>query len=305
MMEVPREQVCVLIPTLNEEPTIGPLIQKFHNAGYYDILVIDGNSTDNTRDKAHQAGANVIIQKGKGKGAAFIQAIEHISKPYVILIDGDNTYDPADADALVLPLLSGYDQTLGNRLIPSNHVSFNRLNLTGNRILNWLFKISHGRYLYDILTGYRAFTLASLQRMRLYEEGFGIETEISSESVRNDDKVAIVPVSYGVRIGSDTKLDPFHDGIKIGRTIYRLAKLNNPMFYFGLIGLIFLLAGAGIGIYIVYEWLLKIDHIPLTILSVTLIIVGIQIVMFGIQADIQLANQREFLHEIQKLRKEK
>jgi len=305
MMEVPREQVCVLIPTLNEEPTIGPLIQKFHNAGYYDILVIDGNSTDNTRDKAYQAGAKVIIQKGKGKGAAFIQAIEHISKPYVILIDGDNTYDPADADALVLPLLSGYDQTLGNRLIPSNHVSFNRLNLTGNRILNWLFKISHGRYLYDILTGYRAFTLASLQRMRLYEEGFGIETEISSESVRNDDKVAIVPVSYGVRIGSDTKLDPIHDGIKIGRTIYRLAKLNNPMFYFGLIGLIFLLAGGGIGIYIVYEWLLKIDHIPLTILSVTLIIVGIQIVMFGIQADIQLANQREFLHEIQKLRKEK
>lgn len=304
-MEVPREQVCVLIPTLNEEPTIGPLIQKFHNAGYYDILVIDGNSTDNTRDKAYQAGAKVIIQKGKGKGAAFIQAIEHISKPYVILIDGDNTYDPADADALVLPLLSGYDQTLGNRLIPSNQVSFNRLNLTGNRILNWLFKISHGRYLYDILTGYRAFTLASLQRMRLYEEGFGIETEISSESVRNDDKVAIVPVSYGVRIGSDTKLDPIHDGIKIGRTIYRLAKLNNPMFYFGLIGLIFLLAGGGIGIYIVYEWLLKIDHIPLTILSVTLIIVGIQIVMFGIQADIQLANQREFLHEIQKLRKEK
>jgi len=305
MMEVPREQGCVLIPTLNEEPTIGPLIQKFHNAGYYDILVIDGNSTDNTRDKAYQAGAKVIIQKGKGKGAAFIQAIEHISKPYVILIDGDNTYDPADADALVLPLLSGYDQTLGNRLIPSNQVSFNRLNLTGNRILNWLFKISHGRYLYDILTGYRAFTLASLQRMRLYEEGFGIETEISSESVRNDDKVAIVPVSYGVRIGSDTKLDPIHDGIKIGRTIYRLAKLNNPMFYFGLIGLIFLLAGGGIGIYIVYEWLLKIDHIPLTILSVTLIIVGIQIVMFGIQADIQLANQREFLHEIQKLRKEK
>jgi dolichol-phosphate mannosyltransferase len=212
MMEVPREQVCVLIPTLNEEPTIGPLIQKFHNAGYYDILVIDGNSTDNTRDKAYQAGAKVIIQKGKGKGAAFIQAIEHISKPYVILIDGDNTYDPADADALVLPLLSGYDQTLGNRLIPSNHVSFNRLNLTGNRILNWLFKISHGRYLYDILTGYRAFTLASLQRMRLYEEGFGIETEISSESVRNDDKVAIVPVSYGVRIGSDTKLDPIMTG---------------------------------------------------------------------------------------------
>ena len=77
------------------------------------------------------------------------------------------------------------------------------------------------------------------------------------------------------------------------------------MFYFGLIGFVFLLFGGGIGVYIVYEWLLKIDHIPLTILSVTLIIVGIQIIMFGIQADIQLANQREFLHEVQKLRKER
>jgi dolichol-phosphate mannosyltransferase len=304
-MEVPRDQVCVLIPTLNEEPTIGPLIDRFHALGYSDILVVDGNSIDRTREIALKSGAKVIVQKGKGKGAAFIQAIEQISKPYVLLIDGDNTYDPIDADKLVLSLLSGHDQALGNRLIPSNYHSFNRLNLFGNRVLNWLFKVSHGRYLYDILTGYRAFTLESLQRMRLYEEGFGIETEVSSESVRHDNKVAIVPVTYGIRVGSDTKLDPLHDGIKIGRTIYRLAKLNNPMFYFGIIGMTFLLSGGIIGIYIVIEWLKNIDHLPLTILSVTLIIVGIQIVMFGIQADIQLANQREFLHEIQKLRKDK
>ncbi|HOJ95958.1 MAG TPA: S-layer glycoprotein N-glycosyltransferase AglJ [Methanospirillum sp.] len=302
-MEIPREQVCILIPTLNEEPTIGPLINKFHDIGYTDILVIDGNSSDKTREIAQNAGATVLIQKGKGKGAAFIQAIEKISKPYVVLIDGDNTYDPAEADLLVLPLLSGYDQSLGNRLIPPNYASFNHLNLLGNRILNWLFKVSHGRYLYDILTGYRAFTRESLRRMRLYEQGFGIETEISSESVRNDDKVAIIPVSYGVRIGSDTKLDPLHDGFKIGRTIYRLAKLNNPMFYFGIIGMFFLLTGGIIGIYIIIDWLKNIDHIPLTILSVTLVIVGIQIIMFGIQADIQLANQRELYHEIQKLQK--
>ncbi|OQB38028.1 MAG: Glycosyltransferase AglJ [Euryarchaeota archaeon ADurb.Bin165] len=304
-MEVPREQVCVLIPTLNEEPTIGLLIDRFHALGYSDVLVVDGNSIDKTREIALKSGAKVIVQKGKGKGAAFIQAIKQISKPYILLIDGDNTYDPIDADNLVLSLLSGHDQALGNRLIPSNYHSFNRLNLFGNRVLNWLFKVSHGRYLHDILTGYRAFTLESLQRMRLYEEGFGIETEVSSEAVRNEDKVAIVPVAYGIRVGSDTKLDPLHDGIKIGRTIYRLAKLNNPMFYFGIIGMAFLLSGGIIGIYIVIEWLKNIDHLPLTILTVTLIIVGIQIVMFGIHADIQLANQREFLHEIQKLRKDK
>lgn len=305
MMKIPREQVCVLIPTLNEEPTIGIIILKFLEIGYSDILVIDGNSIDKTREIASTSGATVIVQEGKGKGSAFIQAIKHIKKPYIILIDGDNTYDPEQADALISPLLSGYDQTIGNRLCGTNTSAFHRLNLLGNRILNWLFKVSHGRYLYDILTGYRAFTLESLQRMRLYEEGFGIETEISAEAVRNDDRVAIIPVTYGERVGSDTKLDPIHDGLKIGRTIYRLAKLNNPLFYFGIIGLSFLIAGGIIGIYIIIDWLKNIDHIPLTILAVTLIIVGVQIIMFGIQSDIQLANQREFLHEVRKLRKER
>lgn len=304
-MDIPRDQVCILIPTLNEEPTIGSLISHFKRLGYEDILIIDGNSSDRTQEIATESGAMVVIQKGKGKGNAFIQALDHITKPYLIMMDGDGTYNPDEADSLLTYLVEGYDQSLGNRLIKENHSSFNRLNLLGNRILNWMFKVAHGRYLYDILTGYRGFTLASLRRMRLHEEGFGIETEISSEAVRNDDKVAIIPVSYGVRKGTLTKLDPIHDGLKIGRTIYRLAKLNNPMFYFGLIGLLFFLTGGIIGIYIVYEWFLNIDHIPLTILAVTLIIVGVQIVMFGIQADMQLAHQREFLLELEKLRKEK
>ena len=304
-MDIPRDQVCILIPTLNEEPTIGSLISHFKRLGYEDILIIDGNSCDRTQEIAAESGAMVVIQKGKGKGNAFIQALDHITKPYLIMMDGDGTYNPDEADSLLIHLVEGYDQSLGNRLIKENHSSFNRLNLLGNRILNWMFKVAHGRYLYDILTGYRGFTLASLRRMRLHEEGFGIETEISSEAVRNDDKVAIIPVSYGVRKGTLTKLDPIHDGLKIGKTIYRLAKLNNPMFYFGLIGLLFFLTGGIIGIYIVYEWFLNIDHIPLTILAVTLIIVGVQIVMFGIQADMQLAHQREFLLELEKLRKEK
>jgi len=304
-MELPLEEVCILIPTLNEEPTIGTLVRQFKQLGYSDILVIDGHSTDRTRDIASASGATVQIQVGKGKGDAFIQSLKYLTKKYVILIDGDGTYDPQDAEALLFPLLNGYDQSLGNRLIKANYPAFSQLNLTGNRILNWLFKIGHGRYLYDILTGYRAFTLESLLRMRLYEKGFGIETEVSSEAVRNNDQVAVIPVSYGVRIGSQTKLDPVHDGIKIARTIYRLAKMNNPMFYFGLIGLFFFIFGGIIGIYIIMEWLKKIDHIPLTLLAVTLLIIGIQIVMFGIQADLQLAHQREFMLELEKLRREK
>jgi dolichol-phosphate mannosyltransferase len=303
MMDINRDQVCIIIPTLNEEPTIGDLITRFHQVGYSDIIVIDGRSADRTREIAAGAGAEVILQKGKGKGNAIIQVLPQIQKPFVLLIDGDGTYDPADADELITSLQDGYDQAIGNRLIPDNYASFNRLNLTGDKILNWLFKVSHGRYLYDILSGYRGFTLASLKKMRLHEQGFGIETEISAEAVRNNNRVAVIPVRYGIRIGSATKLDPIHDGIKIGRTIYRLAKHNNPLFYFGLIGFFFALAGALIGVYIVFEWLKNVDHIPLTLLSITLIIVGLQVFMFGIQSDMLLAYQRELLNEIEDLKR--
>ena len=305
MMDIEKDQVCVLIPTLNEEPTIGGLIRRFLELGYRDILVIDGKSSDSTREIATAAGARVVIQTGKGKGNAFIQALTMLEKPYILLLDGDGTYDPEEAVELLNPLLVGYDQSIGNRLGQENIESFHRLNLTGNRILNWLFKVAHGRYLYDILSGYRAFTLSSLRRMHLYEEGFGIETEISSEAVKNKDRIAVIPVKYGVRVGTVTKLDPIHDGIKIGRTIYRLAKLNNPIFYFGLIGAVITLSGVAIGVYIVSEWLNKIDHIPLTILAMMLVIAGLQIFMFGIQSDMLLAYQREMLHEIQDLRDEK
>jgi len=304
-MDIEKDQVCVLIPTLNEEPTIGDLIRRFLDLGYRDILVIDGKSSDRTREIATAAGARVMIQTGKGKGNAFIQALTMLEKPYILLLDGDGTYDPEDADELLKPLLVGYDQSIGNRLGQENLESFHRLNLTGNRVLNWLFKVAHGRYLYDILSGYRAFTLSSLRRMHLYEEGFGLETEISSEAVKNKDRIAVIPVKYGVRIGTVTKLDPIHDGIKIGRTIYRLAKLNNPIFYFGLIGAVITLSGVVIGVYIINEWFRKIDHIPLTILSMMLVIAGLQIFMFGIQSDMLLAYQREMLHEIQDLRDEK
>ena len=79
---------------------------------------------------------------------------------------------------------------------------------------------------------------------------------------------------------------------------------DNPIFYFGLIGALITLCGFGIGIFIVTEWFKKIDHIPLTILAMMLVIAGLQIFMFGIQSDMLLAYQREMLHEIQDLREE-
>jgi glycosyltransferase (TIGR04182 family) len=303
-MSMDKGQVCVLIPTLNEAPTIAGLILEFRQRGYENILVIDGHSTDETRAIAKLSGATVILQARRGKGNAVIEAFGEITTPYILMIDGDGTYSPRDADRMLEPLLQGADQVIGDRLTEENRRSFSRLNYAGNQILNRLFKVAHGVYLNDILSGYRAFTIAAVQQMRLKESGFGIETEISAEATRNNQDIRIVPIHYRKRSGTRTKLNPFHDGIKITTTIYRLARMSNPLFYFGLIGIILMLAGLVLGVYVLIEWFQHIDHIPLTILTVLLIVVGFQIFMFGVISDMMLAFHREVIREIQSPKKE-
>ena len=298
-MKFNKDEVCILIPTLNEGPTIGGVVREFKSLGYNHILVIDGKSTDSTVKNAREAGANVRSQSGKGKGNAIIEAFEVIEEPYILMLDGDGTYSAKDAEKMLTPLFLGFDQVIGDRLINAEEGSFSRLNLFGNHMLNLLFKVAHSRDLHDILSGYRAFTKLAIHQMHLNEKGFEIETEISVESVRNGQRVMVVPIRYLRRPGTATKLSPFHDGIKIVSTIYRLARVNNPMFYFGMMGLFTTLLGMLVGVYVLLEWLRHIEHIPLTILTVLLIVVGIEIFMFGMISDMLLVFHREIIREIQ------
>jgi len=304
-MKFEKDEVCILIPTLNEDLTIGKIVYEFRTLGYNHILVIDGKSTDNTVKVAREAGATVRTQSGKGKGNAIIEAFEVIEQPYILMLDGDGTYAPRDAEKMLTPLFLGFDQVIGDRLVNAEEGAFSRLNLFGNHMLNLLFKVAHSRDLHDILSGYRAFTHLAIQQMNLKEKGFEIETEISVESVRNGQRVMVVPIKYSSRPGTRTKLSPFHDGIKIVSTIYRLARVNNPMFYFGLLGVFTSILGMLTGVYVLLEWLRGIDHIPLTILTVLLIVVGIEIFMFGMISDMLLVFHREIIREVQLLQRQK
>ncbi|MDD3856692.1 MAG: S-layer glycoprotein N-glycosyltransferase AglJ [Methanoculleus sp.] len=300
-MNVEHDEVCIFIPTLNEAPTIGELVEGFRQRGFPEILVMDGNSTDGTPDIARSAGAVVRTQTGKGKGNAIIEAVNIIDKPYVLMLDGDGTYSPDDAEKMLEPLGRGFDHVIGDRLVNPEAGAFTRLNLLGNQLLNTMFRIAHGKDLSDILSGYRAFTLPSIRQMTLIEAGFEIETEMAVEAVRNGQRVTVVPVRYLARPGTVTKLNPFQDGLRIFSTIYRLAKMNNPIFYFGIIGLFISLIGGVIGVYVVLEWLKNIEHLPLTILTVLLITMGFQIFMFGVISDILLGFHRETTRQIEQL----
>jgi dolichol-phosphate mannosyltransferase len=297
--------VCILIPTLNEAATIGQLIKDFKKEGFSNILVIDGNSKDGTGDIARAEGARVVVQAGKGKGQAMIQAFGFIDSPYVIMLDGDGTYLASEASSLLEPIFEDRaDHVIGNRLENYSSGAFTRLNLVGNRLINWFFDIAYGVHLKDILSGYRAFTLESIGELELNKTGFEIETEISVECILKKQRVEEVPITYLPRSEKGgTKLNPVKDGFRIGSTIYRLVKVHNPMFYFGIIGSISIFAGLFTGAFVVIEWLQGITRIPLSVLTTLLIIFGLQMYIFGILSDFILTLHRQTIQLIQEKNK--
>ena len=110
------KDVCVLIPTLNEEESIEPVIREFKALGFENILVADGHSTDGTVAKAKAAGARIFIQSGSGKGQALKEVFEEIDEEFILLIDGDGTYLPAEAASVLEPVLRGKaDHVVGNQ----------------------------------------------------------------------------------------------------------------------------------------------------------------------------------------------
>lgn len=295
-----NENICILIPTLNEESTIVELIEGFKSEGFDNILVIDGNSTDRTCELAESEGANVVVQSGKGKGQAVQEAFKIIESEYVVMTDGDGTYLPSDIHTMLSPVLEGdADHVIGNRFANYDPDAFTRLNLIGNRALNKLFSYAYRKKLNDILSGYRAFTIEVIKTLELNETGFEIESEMTIESIKKDFNVVEVPITYLARhTEASTKLNPLKDGFRIGMTIYKLAKMHNPMFYFGIIGAVLILLGTLSGIFVVVEWIVGITHLPLTVLTALLIISGVQMFIFGLMSDLIVSLHRETIRTL-------
>jgi dolichol-phosphate mannosyltransferase len=297
----PSADVCILVPTLDEAETIGDVVEDFSAAGFADILVVDGGSTDDTRSVARDAGARVVEQTGEGKGQAVREAVrEHIDAEYVLMLDGDGTYKADDAEAMLDPLRAGEaEHVIGNRFADMRSGAMTALNRLGNRLINGAFSLIHGESFDDILSGYRAFTRESFERMHLTADGFGIETEMAVECAKRGISTTVVPITYYPRpAGSNTNLHPVRDGGIIFLELYRRAKTNNPLFYFGSLGTVSTATGFFIAAYVGIEWVTqRISHEVLAVVAGFAILVGVQLLMFGVLADLILSLHREQLRE--------
>lgn len=304
--EISPDDVCVLIPTLDEAATIGDVIEGFFEEGYTNVVVVDGDSSDGTRDIAREYGAEVLVQSGDGKGQAVREALEYITVPYVLMLDGDGTYDPADADTMIEPLARGYEHVIGNRFADMDDDAMRALNGVGNRMINRAFGFVHGANYEDILSGYRAFTVESFERLSLDSEGFTLETELAVECVRHGIETTVVPISYTARPDeSETNLHPIKDGGTIILALYSLAKTNNPLFYFGSLGVAGIVSGSFIAVYVLWEWIQYTQsHEVLAVVSAAAILLGVQLLMFGVLSDMLVTLHREQRRRLERIARE-
>lgn len=287
--------IVVVIPTLNEEPTIGTVIDEIRKVlSQFDhkILVVDGYSQDRTVPIALEKKVEVIFQNGKGYGDAYLTgfkfAVENLRADVIVMIDGDGTYNPHDVQRLLNPLLNDkVDFVIGNRFAGMDKNAMGLWNKFGNKLIShvakWLLRIK----VYDTQSGLRAFKSELLKKMSLNHTGMPFAIELLAEAHHAGAKIIEVPISYHKRVGSTTKLNIFKDGLAIIGTILKLARDYRPLLFFGLIGSSLMAIGGFIGLWIVVEWLMKgtVTRTASTILSALLIMTGIQTFTVGLIAD--------------------
>jgi glycosyltransferase involved in cell wall biosynthesis len=210
-------KVSFLIPAYNEAATIGEVLRRIALLDLdAQVIVVDDGSSDETAAIAEAAGATVVRQANRGKGAAIRAAIPLIEGEIAVIQDADMEYDPAEVPGLIEPIVIGVaDVVFGSRLSrarPQRVYLF--WHLVGNRFLSLLTNILFNTTLSDMETGYKAFRSEVITSLDLSENRFGIEPEITGKICKRKLRIYELPISYYGRSYQEGKKITWRDGFR-------------------------------------------------------------------------------------------
>ena len=223
--------VSFLIPAFNEAATIGEVLTRIDALGLdAQIVVVDDGSTDATASivEAYAAAGHphveLLRQPNRGKGSAVRLAATRMTKEIAVIQDADMEYDPADVVALIAPIERGVaDVVYGSRLsggAPQRAYLF--WHLIGNRFLSLLTGVLFNTTLSDMETGYKAFRSDVLRSLRLTQDDFAIEPEITGEVCRRRLRIYEMPIAYYGRTYAEGKNITWRDGFKAIRVLVQV-----------------------------------------------------------------------------------
>lgn len=212
-------RLSIVIPTLNEEKCIGQVIDEIHSnlkGGKkfdYEILVVDGRSTDRTREIATEKGAIVIEEPRKGYGRAYKTGFEKAQGDFIATMDGDCTY-PAD---MIMPLVKMLDKEkldfiTTDRFGHMEEGAMSTMHKIGNLGLSFTTRLLFGRIIRDSQSGMWVFRRKSLEKLNIQDDGMPFSEEIKIEAFRKL-RAKEVMIAYRRRVG-EVKLSSWKDGWK-------------------------------------------------------------------------------------------
>jgi glycosyltransferase involved in cell wall biosynthesis len=306
-------KLIIQIPCFNEANTlpltIPALPRSVPGIDTVEYLVIDDGSTDNTAAIAHALGVHHIVRcPHRGLAATFVAGLEaaiRLDADIIVNTDGDNQYQAADIARLVEPILQGRAElVVGDRGV-ANHPRFSPVKRRLQQLGSWVISKASGLATPDATSGFRALSRdMALRTLVLSDYSYTLETLIQAGARRK-------AVAF-VRIGTNPQLRPsrlFRSMTKYirlsGGTILRAYTLYRPLRVFLTLGLLLIVLGSVPGLR--YLYLLAtgqgVGHVQSLILAAILLVVGFQVALIGLVADLMSSSHKILEEVVYRLRK--
>ena len=300
----PTLDLSVVIPIKDEVESLPVLLKAISSTltasklNYEIICVDDGSSDGSAEFLKEQAQIRtdlkvVILRRNYGQTAAMSAGFNYATAKVIVTLDADLQNDPADIPMLITKLDEGYDLVSGwrqnrqdgalNRLLPS-------------KIANWLIRGATSVYIHDYGCSLKAYRAELVADMNLYGE---LHRFLPALAYIEGARITEVPVRHHARRFGQSKYGisrTFRVLMDLLTILFMKKFLTRPMHVFGLLGLISMVSGGGIGIYLTFVKLVfhvDIGNRPLLILAVLLLVTGVQLFCFGLLAELLMRTYHE------------
>lgn len=297
-------EVSVVVPVYNEVENIAKLVEIIattlrETQLEYEIICVDDGSQDGSTEILRELALRrsdlkaVILRRNYGQTPAMAAGFKYAQGKVIVTLDGDLQNDPADIPKLLAKLNEGYDLVSGWR---KDRQDDKLTRLLPSRIANWLIGRVTGVQLHDYGCSLKAYRAEVVADMNLYGE---LHRFLPALAYIEGARITEMPVGHHARLYGKSKYG-------LGRTfrvlldlftVFFIKKfLTRPMHVFGLYGLISMLLGTGFGIYLTFIKLFygaSIGNRPLLILAVLLFLAGIQLLSFGVLAELVMRTYHE------------
>ena len=210
-------ELSVVIPTMNEESSIGAVLDEVHAAlagRGIEILTVDTDSRDRTNEIARAKGARVVQEPRRGYGRAYKTGFAEARGTYILTLDADLTYPASAFRELLPPLEAGTaDFVAANRISRLSDPAMTGMHRIGNTMLNVAFRFLYRFPMHDSQSGMWAFRREILPHLRVVHDGMAFSEELKVEVIRRGFRYLEVPIDYRARLG-EKKIRSFRDAFE-------------------------------------------------------------------------------------------